>query len=62
MFRNSRYLTRFSMRDTEFLNFKPSKIAAASFLIALNTTFSDGLPKKYDNNSESNETTCYNMA
>ena len=64
IFKNSRYLARFSMRDAEFLEYKPSTIAAAAFIIALNTTFADGLPKKFETMStnESHDTTCFNMA
>ena len=66
IFKHSRYLARFSMRDAEFLNYKPSTIAAASFIIALNTTFTEGLPDRFNSGqsagTESHDTTCYNMA
>ena len=49
------------MRDTEFLNYKQSTIAAASFILAMNTTFTEDEPYLFESvqdtmhNDEMNE-------
>ena len=50
IFKNSRYLSRFILRDAKFLDFKPSTLAAACFILTFNTTYcesSNGLGNEF---------------
>ena len=64
MYRNSRFLTKFTQRDAEFLNYKQSTIAAACFILAMNTTYDEEHPHSDEQAQEldSNDTACYDLA
>ena len=42
------YLCRFMMRDVKFLQFKPSEVAVAAFMLALNANLDTPLSKALD--------------